>query len=324
MRYDQLPPLAFLPTLEAAGRLGSFKSAAEALHITPSAVSQQIRAVEEALKVQLFERHGRAVVLTPRGERYLRDVRQVLRELVDAGQRLHQRSEREPFRMETEAFVAHEFLLPRISALRRLFPQLDVRLESETKVTDLENSDIDAAIRAGAGPWPGDVLTHPFGVMEAALVCAPQLASHIRVLGDLEKQSILEVRQLSHRGLSSGLRSRGLKIDPARVQLFETYYDVLRAAEHGLGAAIGVFPLTTHLVLQGKLAVPFEERSRLPGFMAVVHRRRDEQRFPYGPLVDWLRKEYDALEPLPPGRIVPGPPRAARKGKSKVAAKRAG
>jgi LysR family glycine cleavage system transcriptional activator len=202
--------------------------------------------------------------------------------------------------------------------LRRAFPQLDVRIESDSKVTDLETSDIDVAIRAGAGPWPGDLLTHPIGAMDAALVCAPALARRIHALKDLEKQAVLEIRQLSHRGLAQGLRAHGLRIDPARVQLFETYYDVLRAAEHGLGVATGVFPLTTHWVTQGKLAIPFAERARLPGFMAVVHRTRDEQRFPYVALADWLRKEYDSLAPLPPGRLVAGETTAVRKSKVPV------
>jgi LysR family glycine cleavage system transcriptional activator len=304
MRYDQLPPLAFLPTLETAGRLGSFKAAADALHITPSAVSQQIKAVEEALKETLFERRGRAVVLTAKGERYLRDVRQALRELVDASQRLHRSSQRQVLRLETVPFVAHEFLLPRVRAFRRAFPEIDLRVESSMAVTDLETSEIDAAIRLGGGTWPGGVLTHALGMLETTMVCAPELARKVRTLADVAKQNILEIRQLRDRGLVSALRTRGLRVDPDRVQAFESYFDSVRAAEHGLGVAIGFFPLTTHWVQQGRLAVPLAFRAQLPGFVSLVHRTRDDERFPYAALCDWLRKEYESLPPLAAGRLV--------------------
>ena len=74
-------PLSFLPAFEAAGRLGSFAAAAAELQVTPSAVSQQIRALEEVLGLELFERTGRTAVLTRTGARYLQDVRQSLTEI---------------------------------------------------------------------------------------------------------------------------------------------------------------------------------------------------------------------------------------------------
>ena len=94
MRYDELPPLAFLPALEAAGRLGSFKAAAGELHITPSAVSQQVKAVEEALGVALFERRNRTILVRPEGVAYLNEVGQSLRELVRASSRVRGNSKR--------------------------------------------------------------------------------------------------------------------------------------------------------------------------------------------------------------------------------------
>ncbi|MET0286733.1 MAG: LysR substrate-binding domain-containing protein [Polyangiales bacterium] len=305
MRYDQLPPLAFLPTLETAGRLGSFKAAAEALHVTPSAVSQQVRAVEESLNVTLFERRGRAVVLTAKGELYLRDVRHALRELVSASERLHQQSERRPLRLDMVPFVAHEFLLPRVHAFRAAFPDIDLRISTNMAVTDLETSELDAAIRMGGGSWSGGVMTLPFGHLETTLVCSPALAREVHSLQDFANHTIIEFRAVQDRGLAVYLRSQGIRIDPARVQTFESYFDTVRAAEHGLGIAMGFFPLTTHWVQQGRLAVPLMLRVQLPGFISLVHRTHDAERFPYPAMVEWLRREYDGLPALPPGRLLP-------------------
>jgi DNA-binding transcriptional LysR family regulator len=100
------------------------------------------------------------------------------------------------------------------------------------------------------------------------------------------------------------LKGEGIAIDPARVHSFETYFETVRAAEHGLGVAVGIFPLTTHWVLEGRLAVPFPVRSLLPGYVALVHRPSDT-RFPFDELTQWLEQEYNALPALPEGRILP-------------------
>jgi LysR family transcriptional regulator, glycine cleavage system transcriptional activator len=87
MPSASLPPLHFLHAVEAAARLGSFRAAAAELHLTPSAISQQVHAVEQALGAPLFVRCGRAITLTPDGKVYCQDVRRVLLELEDAGRR---------------------------------------------------------------------------------------------------------------------------------------------------------------------------------------------------------------------------------------------
>jgi LysR family glycine cleavage system transcriptional activator len=308
MRYSELPPLAFLPAVEAAGRLGSFKAAALELHVTPSAVSQQVKAVEEALGAPLFERRGRSVVLRPEGARYLHDVRQTLRELLDAGRRVRRNAGRNALNLNTVPFVAHEFLLPRMPLLRSAFPELDLALETSMRLVDFHGSEVDATIRLGAGPWPA-LTTRPFGVLQLALVCAPALARKIRRLEDLANHPILEIRSLQERALGNVLKAND--ITPLQVQTFESYFETVRAAEHGLGVAVGFFPLTTHWVTSGRLAVPLDFRAPMPGYIALLHRHGDDGRLPFAAFADWLTQQFLALPPLPAGRIVPGA--AARK-----------
>jgi LysR family glycine cleavage system transcriptional activator len=301
--------------VEAAGRLGSFKAAAEELHLTRSAVSQQVKAVEEALGSELFERRGRSVVLTSQGERYLRRVRQALRDMRDAGHALRKPAEAPVLRLETVPFVAHEFLMPRMASLRARFPQFSVRLETNMNVIDLRTSEVDAAIRLSPGMWPG-VVTRNFGEVTIAAVCAPQLANTVHEFKDLANQTLIEVQGFSERGLVNGLRRFGVEVGPEQVLTFDTYFETVRAAEHGLGVASGIFPLTTHWVTSGRLAVPFPTRFPFPAHVSLVHRVGDE-RFPFEELSLWLAEQYAALPPLPPGRIVP----RAKKAQAKASAR---
>jgi DNA-binding transcriptional LysR family regulator len=83
----------------------------------------------------------------------------------------------------------------------------------------------------------------------------------------------------------------------------------MRAAEHGVGVAMGFFPLTTEWVKSGRLAVPLTLRAMLPGFIALVHRHGDDTKYPFEALAAWLQQEYEALPALPSGRIVAGEPK---------------
>lgn len=305
----RLPPLAFLPAVEAAARLGSFRAAAEALHLTPSAISQQVKAVEEALGVPLFTRTGRSVVPTPEGERYLREVRAALHALEAAGARLKAPAERPVLRLETVPFVAYEFLMPRLPALQQRFPGFDVALDARMAFSDLYASPLDATVRIGSGTWPG-VATHGFGELTTALVCSPALAPAIRRLEDLTEQTLIEMRPFADRGLVNGMRALGLRVDPRRVLTFESYFETVRAAEAGLGVALGVFPLTTEWVLSGRLVVPLPMRGPALAHIALVH-RIDDTRFPWSELADWLRSEFDALPSLPAGVVALGSRRLA-------------
>jgi LysR family transcriptional regulator, glycine cleavage system transcriptional activator len=295
-------PLAFLPTFEAAGRLGSFAAAAAELCLTPSAVSQQIRGLEEALGVSLFERTGRTAALTLEGERYLREVGKSLQELATSTSRLRRRNREAVLRMSTVSMAAHEFLLPRLKAFHERFPGVELCIETTNEVIDFKVSDYDAALRVGQG-WP-DLTVHSLGRASVAVVCAPHLAPSIRSALDLCDHTLLDPSGAGERCLQLLLTAHGRpELRTIRTWHFETCFDTLRAAEHGLGVAFGVFPVATPLVHSGKLAVPLVERMAIPGQVCFVH-RPDDHRFPFADIAAWMTEQYQALPVLPEGRIV--------------------
>lgn len=296
-------PLAFLPTFEAAGRLGSFAAAAAELCLTPSAVSQQIRALEDALGVALFERTGRTAALTLDGETYLKEVRKSLQELATSTSRLRRRNREAVLRMSTMSIAAHEFLMPRLSAFRERFPNIELCIETTNDVIDFKVSDYDAALRCGEG-WP-DLQVHALGRASVTAVCSPQLAPSIKSAVDVCEHTLLDPCGAGERALSMLMSAHGKPtLRAIRTWHFETCFDTLRAAEHGLGVAFGVFPIATPLVQEGKLAVPLSERIPLPGQVCFVH-RPDDQRFPFAEIAGWMVEQYRALPALAEGRIVP-------------------
>lgn len=309
-----LPPLHFLRAVEAAARLGSFRAAASELHLTPSAVSQQIQAVEAALGADLFARVGRTVALTPEGALYCQDVRRALLELSDAGRRLASRSKGKVLRLSTVDFLSYEFLIPRLPAFQERFPDVELRIETSMRVVDLERSEIDAALRVRGRAGPG-LVSEPIGAVEAAIVVSPERAKRLRTREDLCAETLLEMGEGAAGSWARLMRGTGSGEAPLRILPLDSYFQTVTGAERGLGAAIGLFPMTTEWVRAGRLAVPFAQRGEVEGGVYLVFRSGDRRRELFGAIATFLREEYAALPALGPGRIVPTVTRSRRPGK---------
>ena len=303
MQFRDLPPLHFLPAFEAVGRLGSVKLAADELHLTASAVSQQINAVEGALDVALFTRRGRVIALTPAGAQYLRDVQQLLSEAASATRRVRQRSSGRVLRLSTADFMAYEFILPRLSQFRARFPGVELSLDATSRVIDFATCDIDVAIRIAEGKWPS-LSRHVLGDACVAPVCSPQLARKLRKLEQLPEHTLIDQRSHERRGWKGVLKSVGLPA-PQQQLHFDGYLETMRAAEQGLGVAFGVFPLTTEWVSSGRLAVPLPLRLPFADKIHILYRKLDARDRLFPELTPWLREQYARLPALPPGRVLP-------------------
>lgn len=155
MGKDRLPPLRTLLFFEAAGRLLSFSAAARELACTQSAVSHQIGWLEADLGTALFRRLHRGVALTPDGVRLYEATRDALDGIGDAVTRIRDRRRPGVLNVATDFGFAAGWLLPRLSALRQLLPELDVRIVTMQTAIDLRREAADIAITFGHGHWPG-------------------------------------------------------------------------------------------------------------------------------------------------------------------------
>ena len=151
----RLPPLNGLRAFEAAGRHLSFKQAAEELSVTPGAVSQQVKHLEQVLGVPLFQRLHRSLVLTGHGEALLPTVGKAFELLSAASDTVARSLKTRPLRLGVSPRLASdpEALLARIADGRR--PPDFVRVSRTDDLADLLSGSLDALLRPGAGPYPG-------------------------------------------------------------------------------------------------------------------------------------------------------------------------
>lgn len=166
----KLPPLNAVRAFEAAARRSSFRLAAEELFVTPGAISQQIRLLEEYLGVQLFLRLPRAVRLTPVGQEFFAAVSRSLRGIAQAAERVQPRAD--TVELTIVATFASRWLMPRLGHFTQRYPGVQVRIDASPDLVDLENSRFDLGIRFGGGIYPG-LETRLLFLDTVAPLCSP-------------------------------------------------------------------------------------------------------------------------------------------------------
>ncbi len=257
----RLPSLNGLRAFEAAARHLSFTKAAAELNVTQTAISHQIRRLEQELGVTLFLRQNRALALTAVAADYLPAIRAAFQDLRMATERLHGRHADRVLTISTLASFAAKWLLPRLALFQDLQPAIDVRITTSTELVDFRGDNVDAAIRYGRGRWPGVEATwlmadELFPVCSPALLAGPNA---LRGPQDLPRHVLLHTSGFSD-DWRLWLTAAGLPIDPAtRGGLtFDMSFMTVQAAIDGLGVAIGRTSYVQDDIAKGRLVVPFD------------------------------------------------------------------
>lgn len=250
---NDLPPLHTLPAFEAAARLGSFLAAAEALHLTPSAISHRIRQLETHLGQALFERRYRAVVLTAAGRRYLAVVREALLK-VDEASALLRAPGRERIRISAAPALGSTWLVGRVAEYQRAHPEVEFSLGTATGLGPLLNGEADIGLRYGEEEWPG-LLAWKLFEERVFPVCAPALAADLRTPADLDAAPLLRHPLLSW---SRWFAAAGLRRpEPAAGPVYEDALLMLEGAAAGHGVALMAATLAAPYLESGRLVRPF-------------------------------------------------------------------
>lgn len=264
----RLPPMSTLRAFEAAARHLSFTKAAEEIFVTQAAVSHQIRTLEDALGVRLFQRFNRALQLTPEGQRFLPAVRDALAILSKAVDALQVAEATGRFTVSVLPSFAGGWLMPRLTRFRRLHPDIDIRLDATEKLVDFAREDVDAGIRYGDGDYPG-LVSIRFLTENYTPVCAPSLlrdpAHPLRQPEDLRHHTLLHDDMQP--SWAMWLREAGVTgVDVERGPWFSHSDLAVRAAIDGQGVALGRSVLTADALADGRLVRPFD--IALPGEFA--------------------------------------------------------
>src|ERR1700674_2937297 len=256
----RLPSLNGLRAFEAAARHLSFTVAASELNVTQTAISHQIRRLEEQLGIRLFVRRNRALALTREAESYLPSVRTAFEDLRRATARLR-RPEREGLlTVSTTASLAAKWLVTRVAAFQDANPGIEVRITTSAHLVDFAREEVDMAVRYGRGSWPG--LRAQWLMAEDIFpVCSPALLRHTRPLRrpeDLAHHTLLHA-SVSREDWQLWLTAAGLPVSIAqrRGLNFDQSFMALQAAVEGLGVALGRSRLVEADIAAGRLVVPF-------------------------------------------------------------------
>jgi LysR family transcriptional regulator, glycine cleavage system transcriptional activator len=257
----RLPSLNGLRAFEAAARHLSFTQAAAELNVTQTAISHQIRRLEEELGIRLFVRQNRALALTPQARDYLPGVRAAFNDLRLATDRLLRKDEH-VLTVSTLASLAAKWLLPRLSAFQETHPGIDVRITTSTALVDFKSGDVDAAIRYGRGDWPG---LHADWLMADQLfpVCSPALLTSKRPLRcpeDLKDHVLLHTSNANSDDWRLWLTAAGLPANISRQPglTFDLILMTVQAALDGIGVAMGRTSYVEADIAKGRLVVPFK------------------------------------------------------------------
>ncbi len=256
----RLPPLNAVRVFEAAARLASFNRAAEELHVTPSAVSHQVRALEEYLGVKLFQRLTRQVQLTTEGRLYLGPVRDALEQIRLATEQIARDRHSGPLTISAAPSFTVGWLMPRLSQFQLAHPDIEVRLNASVEVVDLTRSDVDVGIRSGTGEWPG-LRGHRLMAEELVPVCSPALLEGTDAPAkpaDLARTTLLH--ELPRIGQwRTWLSATGVQHpEPDRGPKLQNQALAVDAAAAGMGVALANRRFVESQLQDGRLVIPFE------------------------------------------------------------------
>ncbi len=283
--------LLSLQAFDAAVRLGSFKDAAEALHITPSAISHRIRNLEKAMGDTLFSRAHRVVEVTPTGRRLAIATGRAFGELMRATTPLAGTEANRRLRLSLSSTFVSAWLIPRIAGFITSHPEIELSIENSNRVLDLENEPFDAGVRAGDGNWPGLVAQHLMD-LHVTPVATPALAQRLKLRqpADIVRAPMIHVVSFPL-AWPIWLRQAGAGSVKARQAVWvDSFETALQLAESGAGVALGLAPLFVEREQAGAVCRLFPLSHATGGYW-LVHRPQETGNPALRSFKRWLRGE---------------------------------
>lgn len=287
---QRIPPLSALRAFEAVARLGSVVKAAAELHLTHSAISHQLRALEDTLGQQLFDRRGKRLAVNENGRVYAMQVRHALSDLSRAtGSFLAQSREDELVIGTIPSFGAH-WLVPRLPHFTAAYPELKISLRASLAVADLDAEGIDVAIRMGHGGWD-KVQQRELFADRLVAVAAPHFngARLPRTPAEVVAAPLL----LSIENWRPWQEAAGLPADDLRGMHFNDSNLVLEAARRGQGVALSRLSLVHGALQDGALVQLTDISVPYPNAYWLVWPVRSAARPRVAQFSQWLDAEID-------------------------------
>lgn len=261
-----LPPLNSLRAFEAAARHLSFTRAAEELHVTPAAVSQQVKTLEDYFNVKLFRRLTRALMLTDAGQAALPELQEGFDKLAEAGRLLQNSQDQHLLTVSVPPSFGAKWLVPRLDQFRRAHPEFEVRIDATDVTVDFRQDNADIALRYGRGRYKG-LTAVPLLTESVAPVCSPALQRGGHPLlkpEDLRHHTLLHVQWRMQSESSPNWRmwlhaAAVAGVDADRGPRFSLDTMAVQAAIEGQGVVLTASALYQDDIASGRLIRPFPD-----------------------------------------------------------------
>ncbi|PJO37217.1 LysR substrate-binding domain-containing protein [Delftia acidovorans] len=287
-------PLQALRTFVEVGQRKSVKAAAQALHVTPGAVSQQIRVLEDRLGVVLLERERLGMRLTEAGASVFPRLREAFLQIDQAMHDLESTKARRSLTVSTVATFAASWLVPRLGRFKQLHPDIEIRVEATSELVDLRRDRVDVALRHGLGDYPGlEVL--PLMAPVLTPVASPGfLKAHGAVIheaGDCLSYPLLHDGDRADWPL--WLKAHGVADDmrAERGSAFDDDFLLIRAAEAGQGLALVPQAYAQEEIAAGRLIQVLDKPWPARFAYYAVTRPGAADRPEVRAFLDWIRDE---------------------------------
>tara|TARA_R110002072_G_scaffold94336_5_gene208508 strand:- start:16825 stop:17742 length:918 start_codon:yes stop_codon:yes gene_type:complete len=296
LNYRSLPPLNTLKGFEAAARLGSFRRAAEELHITHVAISHQVQQLETHLGCLLFLREGRGVVLTPEGRLFHEYVRQALESLLTGAGILRRSGPEAELQIETYVTVAIRWLSHRLSRFHAAHPEVDFSLNTRRTEWWFDEANTDVAIMYVDREVPASLRSRHLFDGTLFPVCSPGLLetlSPVPTPADLLKLPLIEVSSAPN-DWRDWFRVAAVGAVPAhRYQKVDTYALALELAISGAGVAMLNGPFADAELRSRQLVLPVDLVAQSHGYWALLYRADRERDTKIKAFTNWLLADVE-------------------------------
>lgn len=248
----KLPPLTSLRFFDTAAKAGSFVKAAQELNVTHSAISRQIRLLEEYLGVELFERRNRAVFLTANGQILLQTTSSIFEQLKDGVEKIKNSTFPDVVSLSCEPTIAMKWLIPRLTHFYQQYPHITVHLVAAGGVIDFTKANVDLALRRNDFKWNDNLF--------AVKVCSERMGVVVRPELDFKK-NFAHIPQLSTTSRPNAWTTwQNIKkavLPNSKTITYEHFYLCIQAALAGQGAALASFLMVADEVQSKQLAAPY-------------------------------------------------------------------
>ena len=291
-----LPSPTALRSFEAAARHLSFTRAAQELFVTQSAVSHQVRGLEDELGVRLFLRLPRQLRLTESGEALFLTLRESFDRIEDSVQDLKAGNVADPLRISLTSYFASRWLTRRLGSFSALHPQVEMQLHLINGDVDFKRMDLDIAIIWGSGDWPG-LEAELLMPIEITVVCSPDLLANgpsLENIADLQHHRLLH--ETGQTLWETWFAATGnIDVEPERNLVMDDPNVLHQAAIEGQGIALGARALLDDEISRGVLMQPFDQSVEIGGYY-IVHVPGARARPNVAAFFDWLIREARLVE----------------------------